>query len=114
MTRYPRHTRVLASALALLLGLTVVAPPAFAAGPTPDPVPDPHPIATAAAAEVEAIPPASLVQAAPPAPAATPAQPGDKPFFKTTTGVVALALLAGSLGYMAYSMSDDRVKSPAK
>ena len=37
-----------------------------------------------------------------------------KPFFKTTTGIVSLVLLGGALGYMAYSFSNGRVKSPAK
>jgi len=110
VTRYLKHARLLAGALALVVGLTLVAPPAFAAGPAPGPAP--RPIAAAAAARVEAMPAASLAQAAQTTPAAAPA--ADKPFLKTTTGVIALVLLAGTLGYMGYSMSNDRVKSPAK
>lgn len=109
MTRYLKHARLLAGALALIVGLTLVAPPAFAAEAAA--VADPRPITAAAAAKVEAMPAASLAQAAP---AAAPAPSGDKPFFKTTQGVIALAFLAGTLGYMGYSMSNDRVKSPAK
>jgi len=109
VTRYLKHARLLAGALALVVGLTLVAPPAFAASPAPDP----RPIATAATAKVEAMPAATLAQAAQAAPAAV-AETGDKPFFKTTKGAIALVLLAGGLGYMAYSMSNDRIKSPAK
>ena len=112
MTRYLKHARLLAGALALVVGLTLVAPPAFAAGPAPGPAP--RPIAAAATAKVEALPAATLAQAAPAAPAAAPAETGNKPFFKTTKGAIALVLLGGTLGYMAYSMSNDRIKSPAK
>ncbi len=112
MTRYLERARLLAGALALVVGLTLVAPPAFAAEPAPGPAP--RPIAAAATATVEAMPAATLAQAAQAAPAAVPAGTGDKPFFKSTTGVIALVLLAGTLGYMGYSMSNDRVKSPAK
>ena len=70
------------------------------------------------------MPAATLAQAAqvgrPPAaktaPAATAAETGSKPFFKTTTGAIALALLAGGLGYTVYSAVDARkpVKSPIR
>ncbi len=112
MTRSLKHARFLAGTLALVLGLTLVAPPAFAAGPAT--AASPRPIAAAATAKVEALPATALAQAAPAAPAATPAETGGKPFFKTTKGAIALVLLAGTLGYMGYSMSNDRVKSPAK
>jgi hypothetical protein len=112
VTRSLKHARFLAGALALVLGLTLVAPPAFAAEPAT--VASPRPIAAAANAKVEALPGAVLAQAAPAAPAAAPAETGGKPFFKTTKGAIALALIAGTLGYMAYSMSNDRIKSPAK
>jgi len=115
VTRYLKHARHLAGALALILGLTLVAPPAFAA----EAAADPRPIAAAATAKVEAMPAASLAQAAQTVPAAqaapaTAAATGDKPFFKTTKGVVALALLAGGLGYTVYSFSNDRVSSPQR
>jgi hypothetical protein len=109
VTRSLKHARFLAGALALVVGSTLVAPPAFAAGPAT--APSPRPIAAAAAAKVDALPVATLAQAAP---AAAPAETSEKPFFKTTKGAIALVLLGGTLGYMAYSMSNDRVKSPAK
>jgi len=112
VTRSLKHARFLAGSLALVVGLTLVAPPAFAAGPAT--AASPRPIAAAATAKVEAMPATTLAQAAQAAPAATPAGTGDKPFFKTTTGVISLVLLAGTLGYMGYSMSNDRIKSPAK
>jgi len=114
VTRSLKHARFLAGPLALVLGLTLGAPPAFAAGPA-SPA-SPRPIADAATAKVEALPAATLAQAAQAAPAAPAAaeETGDKPFFKTTKGAIALVLLGGTLGYMAYSWSDDRVKSPAK
>jgi hypothetical protein len=114
VTRYLKHARHLAGALALIVGLTLVAPPAFAA----EAAADPRPIAAAATAKVEAMPAASLAQAAQTVPAAqaapATAATGDKPFFKTTKGVVALALLAGGLGYTVYSFSNDRVSSPQR
>ena len=112
MTRSLKHARFLAGALALVLGLTLVAPPAFAAEPAT--ATSPRPIAAAATAKVEAMPAATLAQAAQTAPATAAAGTGDKPFFKTTKGAIALVLLGGTLGYMAYSWSNDRIKSPAK
>jgi hypothetical protein len=110
VTRYLKHARLLAGALALIVGLTLVAPPAFAAGPAPGP------IAAAATAKVEAVPAEALAQATPAvkAPAATPVETGNKSFFKTTPGAIALVLLAGTIAYTGYSLSNDRIKSPAK
>ncbi len=110
MTRLLSRARPLAGVLALLVGLTFAAPPAFSAEATA------QPLAAAAAAMVEALPAAAVVQATPATPtAAKPvAASTDKPFFKTTTGVVSLVLLGGALGAMAYSFSNGRVKSPAK
>jgi hypothetical protein len=112
VTRFLKHARFLAGALALVLGLMLVAPPAYAAEPAT--AASPRPIAAAANAKVEALPAAVLAQAAPGAPAAAPAETGEKPFFKTTKGAIALVLMAGAIGYMGYSMSHDRIKSPAK
>jgi hypothetical protein len=104
------HARLLAGALAVIVGSMLVAPPAFAAGPaTPG---SPRPIAAAATAKVAALPAASLAQAAPAAAAV--AETSSKPFFKTTKGAVALVLVGGVLGYTFYSFGNDRVKSPAK
>ena len=111
MTRYLKHARLLAGVLALIVGLTLAAPPAFAATPAPGP------IAAAATAKVAAAPAEALAQAAqaaPAAPATVPAETGDKPFLKTTPGVIALVLLAGTIAYTGYSLSNDRIKSPAK
>jgi hypothetical protein len=113
VTRYLKHARLLAGALAMTVGLTLVAPPAFAATPAPGP------LAAAATAKVESAPAEALVQAAQAAPAvqaapAAAASTGDKPFLKTTKGVLALALLAGGLGYTVYSFSNDRVSSPQR
>lgn len=113
MTRYLKHARLLAGGLSLIVGLTLAAPPAFAASPAPGP------LAAAATAKVESAPAEALVQAAQAAPAvqAAPAATvptGDKPFLKTTKGVLALALLAGGLGYTVYSFSNDRVSSPQR
>ena len=112
MTRSLKHAGFLAGALASIVVLTLVAPPAFAAGPVT--AASPRPIAAAASAKVEALPAATLAQAAPAAQAAAPADTGDKPFFKTTKGAIALVFLAGAFGYAFYSFSNGRVKSPAK
>jgi hypothetical protein len=114
VTRYLKHARLLAGSLAVIVGLTLAAPPAFAAGPAPGP------IAAAATAKVEAVPAEALAQAAAQAtpavkaPAATPVETGNKSFFKTTPGAIALVLLAGTIAYTGYSLSHDRIKSPAK
>jgi hypothetical protein len=112
VTRYLKPARPLAGGLVFIVGLTLVAPPAFAAGPAT--VAAPHPIAAAAAAKVEAMPAASLAQATQAAPPRAADDETDKPFLKTTKGAIALALLAGAFGYAFYSFSHDRVKSPAK
>jgi hypothetical protein len=111
--RYLNRARPLALLLAIVLCSTVAAPPAAATEPKPA-----RPLAAAAASAGEALPEAAVAQAtqAPATPTATaPAAAVDgKPFFKTTTGVIAVALLAGGLGYMAYSWSNDRVNSPGR
>ena len=91
MTRYLKHARLLAGVLALVVGLTLVAPPAFAAGPRRPPrarSPPPRPRRS------RRCPRPALAQAAQAAkpPAAAPAETGNKPFFKTTQGRVALVL----------------------
>jgi hypothetical protein len=111
VTRYLKHARFLAGSLAFIVGLTLVAPPAFAAGPAPGP------LAAAATAKVDAVPAETLAQAAQAAqatPTAVAMDTGGKPFFKTTKGAVALVLLAGTFGYAFYSFTNGRVKTPAK
>ena len=120
MTRLLRRARPLAGALALLVGLTFVAPPAFAAESS-------APLATAGPPWrlppprwSRPCPPTAVAQATPAKPrrtgAAKPAATTTegKSFFKTPTGIVSLVLLGGALGDMAYSFSNGRVKSPAK
>ena len=104
MTRYLKQARLLAGALALVVGLTLVAPPAFAAGP----------IAAAATARVATAPAEALAQAAQTVPATAPIDTAHKRFFKTTKGAIALVLMGGTVGYAVHSFSNGRVKSPAK
>jgi len=104
LTRDLIRARSLAAILALVVGLTLVAPPAFAAAP---PV---RPLAAAAAAKVQAAPAAALAQAA----QASPPAGSGKPFFKTTKGVVVLVLMATAISWAAVSRSQDAVHSPAR
>lgn len=111
MTLHSQRARLLGGVLALVIGLTLAAPPAQAAETTVA-APVAGPIAAAAIAKAEAMPVAAQVK---PAPAgATTAAAEGKPFFKSTRGVIALVLMGGALGYMGYSFSHDRVKSPAR
>ena len=113
MTRYLSRVRPLSGALALVVGLTFAAPPAFAAEPVPEPTPTPAPtLAEAAEAAVEALPASTLAQAAEPAPNTN--ESLDKPFMKSKKGIAAVVLMVAGLGIMAYAMNNDRVKSPAK
>ncbi len=108
MTLKSQLGRLLVGALALVLALTLTAPPALAAPP-------PQPISSAVAAKVAAVPGPVLTQAKAAAPVAPSAEaPGPKPFLKTTKGALALALFAGATGYAVYSFSHDRVHSPAR
>jgi hypothetical protein len=110
VNRYLNRARPLAAFLAIALCSTVAAPPAAAAGPAPAPAPA-RPLAAAAEAAGATLPQSAVAQAPAPAPAAV---PDGKPFFKSTKGVLAVVLTAAGLGYMGYSFSNDRVKSPAK
>lgn len=92
--------------MAFVVAATLAAPPALAASAKPGP------IAAAAASKVDAMPAGALAQATQ-TKAAT-ADTAGKPFFKSTKGVVAAILIAGALGYTAYSLSNDRVKSPIR
>jgi len=104
VTNYPSHARFLAAALALVVGLTLVAPPAFAAEASAPP------LATAAAARVGAIPATALAQAADPAKPA--AAETSKPFLKTGKGAAAATLIVAALAMTFVSFSKDRVQSP--
>ena len=110
MTHYLISARSLAAILALVVGLTLVAPPAFSAQPQ-GPV---RPLATAATARVEALPAAAVTQAAQATPAPAANTPGDKPFFKSTKGIVVLVLMATGVGWAVASRSSDAVHSPGR
>ncbi len=100
--------------MALLVGLTFAAPPAPAAEPAPAPSPTPAPtLAEAAETAVDSLPADTLAQATQPVATATD-EPNDQPFIKTTKGILAVSLTVVGLGIMAYSMNEDRVKSPNK
>jgi len=107
VTHNPKQARPLAVVLSFVVGLTLVAPPAFAA-PLPAPA---RPLSAAATAKVEAMPLATLAQATP---AAAAPPKGDKPFFKSTKGIVVLVLMATGLSWAAVSRSQDAVHSPAR
>ena len=110
MTRNLINARLVAASLALVVGLTLVAPPAFAA-PLPAPA---RPLAAAATAKVKAMPVATLAPAAQATPAAATATQGGKPFFKSTKGIVVLVLMATAVSWAAVSRSQDAVHSPAR
>ncbi len=114
MTHCLKPARALAGFLAVAVGLMLVTPPAFAAEarPAAPAAPAHSTLAAAAAAKVEALPAATLAQVTQTGPATTAGS--DKPFLKSGKGAVALVLLGSVVGYMAYSFSNDRVKSPAK
>jgi len=107
LTRDLIRARSLAAILALVVGLTFLAPPTFAAAP-PVPV---RPLAAAAAAKVQAAPAAALAQAAQ---ANAPAASSDKPFFKSAKGVAVLVLMATAITWAAVSRSQDAVRSPGR
>jgi hypothetical protein len=108
VNRYLNRARPLAAFLAIALCSAVAAPPAAAAEPSPA-----RPLAAAAEAAGPALSPSAVAQATQAAPSA-PAVSDDKPFFKTTKGVLAVVLTGVALGYMGYAFSHDRVKSPAR
>jgi hypothetical protein len=100
--------------LAILMGLTLAAPPAAIAG-TPE-TPSTHKVslATAAAAKVAATS-NHAVTIAPVQDAAAGGGGESKPFYKTTTGIVALVLMAGATGWLIQSrLSDNVVHSPGR
>jgi hypothetical protein len=104
--------RPIAGLLVLTLGL-VTAAPAVAAEPAP--APQPLTLVAAASATVAAmpIPAGALAQATPATQKSQGADLGSKSFWKTTPGVLALAVMAGGTGYMVYSAfkDNDPVKS---
>jgi len=111
VTRYLKQARLPAGILALVVGLTFVAPPAFAGEALA--ATHSQPLAASAAAKVNAMPAAALAQAPQAKPATAPAETS-KPFFKTGKGAAVAVLLAASLAMTFVAFSKDRVKSPAK
>ena len=114
--RLTSWTRPLAGLLAVVVGLTLAAPPASAADAvavTNAPARSPLAAATAAKLAALAPAPAAFAQAAP---AANPAPADNRPFFKTTKGVVALVLMVAGAGYVAYRIPKDneKVHSPIR
>ena len=107
-----RWARSLAGALALLMGLTFAAPPAVAEeakAPAPT-TPQKASLAAATAATLAKLDTASAVTVT-----QEPAASSDsKPFFKTTKGVIVLALMIAGTAYTLYSKDKDRVKSPIR
>ena len=114
--RLTSWTRPLAGLLAVVVGLTLAAPPASAAAAVAvTKAPAPSPLATTTAAKLATLAPAAraFAQAAP---AADPAPADNRPFFKTTKGVVALVLMVAGAGYVAYRIPKDneKVHSPIR
>lgn len=111
MKRYLNQAKPLAGISAFVLGLTMVAPPAFAAEVRATPA---RLLAAAAAARVEAMPAAAVAQAAQATP--TPAAPttDGKPFFKSTKGIVVMLLMGTGLAWAAVSRNQDAVHSPGR
>ena len=114
--RLTSWTRPLAGLLAVVVGLTLAAPPASAADAvavTKAPARSPLAAATAAKLATLAPAPAAFAQAAP---GADPAPADNRPFFKTTKGVVALVLMVAGAGYVAYRIPKDneKVHSPIR
>jgi len=109
-------TRPLAGLLAVVVGLTVAAPPASAADAgavTKAPARSPLAAATAVKLATLAPAPGAFAQTAP---AADPAPADNRPFFKTPKGVAALVLMVAGAGYVAYRIPKDneKVHSPIR
>ena len=114
--RLTSWTRPLAGLLAVVVGLTLAAPPASAADAgAVTKAPKRSPLATATAAKLATLAPApgAFAQAAP---AAEPAPADSRPFFKTPTGIAAIVLMVAGAGYVAYRIPKDneKVHSPIR
>jgi hypothetical protein len=114
--RLTSWTRPLAGLLAVVVGLTLAAPPASAADAgavTKAPTRSPLAAATAAKLATLAPAPGAFAQAAP---AAEPAPADSRPFFKTPTGIAAIVLMVAGAGYVAYRIPKDngKVHSPIR
>lgn len=109
--------RPVAGALALLMGITFMAPPAAAAEAVAasTPAASKPTISDAAVKATRSVPRAALMQTAD-APGATQTADTAGGFFGTTKGKVALVLFAAGMGWTLYSTKNDRdpVKSPIR
>jgi hypothetical protein len=106
-------TRLVAGALALLLGLTLAAPPAANAREAKAPPAKASIAATAAAAVARMDTGAVRLTQDPPAPAS--GSPEGSSFFRSGRGAAVLVLLAAGVGYAIYSTRNDIVKqSPCR
>ena len=119
MTRTLRSwTRPLAGLLALVVGLTLVAPPASAADAAAAPArPAPSRLAASTAAKLAALAPAPSAFAQTQTPTAADTGSSDtRSFFKTPTGVAAIILMVAGAGYVAYRIPKDnqKVHSPIR
>lgn len=109
-------TRSLTGALALLVGLMLTAPPAFAAEPqTNQTQARPHAQQTLTAAATAKLADLDVAEAVVAAPQESESSADTaKSFFKTPKGVAALVLFVAGVSYTFYSKSHDRVHSPIR
>lgn len=113
--RLTSWARPVAGVLALVVGMTLSAPPAFAAEGKPStPRAGTSRLAATTAARLATLAPAprafAQTQAAPAA------GTDSKSFFSTPTGVAAIVLMVAGVGFAVYSANHDRkpVKSPIR
>ncbi len=106
--RLIRQAKPVAAALAVLLSVVAVAPPAWAATQTAA-ASRTATLTASAFAKVAALSSAELLASQDAAPAEVP-----QSFFKTRKGVIALLLFAGATTFTFVSKSRDRVKSPIR
>jgi hypothetical protein len=114
--RLTSWTRPLAGLLAVVVGLTLAAPPASAADAVAvTKAPAQSQLAAATAAKLATLAPAAHAFAQTP-PAADPAASDSRPFFKTPKGVAALVLMVAGAGFVAYRIPKDneKVHSPIR
>jgi hypothetical protein len=112
--RMTSWARPLAGVLALVVGMTLAAPPASAAEAKPSTTAGTSRLAATTAARLAKLAPAPRAFAQ--AQAAPAAGTDSKSFFSTPTGVAAIVLMVAGVGFAVYSASHDRkpVKSPIR
>jgi zona occludens toxin (predicted ATPase) len=95
-----------------ILCLGLLATPAIAATSVPPPT-APRPLSTSARERVARMDLSGAAQAGA-ATGTTDSTTGEKSFFKSGKGVLAVVLLAGAVGYTVYSAHHNRVRSPIR